>query len=146
MIEATAIVSRVIANQVWVHTDRSSSCGKCSNDASCATQLLGKYIAQREHPVDTELSLERGDRIIVGINENQLLKSSLLVYILPLFGLFIGALLGDRVASFWAVVNVELIIIFSAVTGFIIILMVINKYQDTILARQFHRPVVIRRL
>ena len=146
MIEETAVVSRIFENQVWVRVASGSSCGKCSQNSSCSTQLLEKYGPKREIPVDTGLLLECGDRIIVAIDETQLIKSSLLIYILPLFMLFVGALLGEFIAGFWAANYLDLVISVFAVVSFVATLMVLNKWQFTLLVQQFSRPIVVRKL
>lgn len=147
MIEETAVVSKIIANQVWVQgTGRPSSCGKCVQNSSCSTHLLEKYIAKREIPVDTELSLECGDKIVVAIDEGQLIKGSLLIYILPLLALFLGALLGDYASHVWSAFNSDLIVSISAVVCFFSVLWVLNKWPFSLLVQQFARPIVVRKL
>ncbi len=147
MLEETAVVSRIVENQIWVHAGgRSSSCGKCSQSSSCSTQLLEKFIAKREIPVDTELFLEQGDKIILAIDEAQLIKGSLLIYILPLLALFFGALLGETLASYWSAFNPDLVVSIVTISCFFLVLVILNKCQYTLLVQQFARPVVVRKL
>ena len=147
MIEETAVVSKIVQNQVWVQgTGRASSCGKCAQNSSCSTQLLEKFIAKREIPVDTELFLECGDKIVVAIDEGQLIKGSMLIYILPLLALFFGALLGENVAHFWSAFNPDVIVSISAIVCFISVLWLLHTWQNTLLVQLFARPIVVRKL
>ncbi len=146
MIEETAVVSKIVANQVWVRAGRSSSCGKCSQNTLCSTQLLEKYIAKREIAVETELLLEQGDKIILAIDESQLVIGSLLIYILPLIALFLGALFGESIANFWPAFNPDIVVSITAITGFVLVLLLLNKGQTTLLIQQFAKPVVVRKL
>lgn len=96
MIEEPGRVVAVEASAVWVETRRSSSCASCSARGSCGEGLLERIGVQQRHPVvlaDTDLRLQVGDSVIIGIPEDLLLSSSLQIYLLPLLGLLAGSLL-----------------------------------------------------
>lgn len=146
MIEEEAVVSRVKNYQVWVKTLKSSSCGKCTQSSGCSTSLLEKYIPKREIPVDSELSLAAGDKVMVGIDEGTLIKGSLLLYIVPLFALFAGAGAGDFLARFFPVLSVDMVTAVSGLVFFVFSLLILNGLQRSLLIQHFARPVVIRKL
>lgn len=90
MIEETAIVTRIIDGQVWIKSLRSGACGGCSQQTSCATATLSKWLPKREFCVECDLALTIGDQVRVAIDDSQLLASSVLLYLLPLLITFVG--------------------------------------------------------
>src|SRR5690606_26683622 len=86
---------------VWVETLRRSTCSACSASAGCGQGLMDKLgVGQRRGYVRalTDLQLAVGDGVVIGIREDLLVRSSLLVYLLPLLGLFAGAMLAQWLA------------------------------------------------
>ena len=146
MIEEEALVSRVKNYQVWVHTLKTSSCGKCTQSSACSTSLLEKYIPKRDIAVDTDLSLAAGDKVLVGIDEGILIKSSLLLYIVPLAALFLGAVTGEFLSGFVTSLSSDIVISISGLFFFIFSLLILNSLQRFMLIQHFARPVVIRKL
>ena len=146
MIEEEALVSRVNNYQVWVQTLKTSSCGKCSQSSGCSTYLLEKYIPKRDIALDTDLSLDTGDKVVVGIDEGILIKSSLLLYILPLAALFLGAITGEFLSGFITGLSSDLVIAISGLVFFSFSLLILNSLQRFLLVQHFARPVVIRKL
>lgn len=146
MIEEDAIVSRVNNYQVWIQTLKTSSCGKCTQSSGCSTSLLEKYIPKRDIAVDTDLSLAAGDKVVVGIDEGILIKSSLLLYIVPLAALFLGAITGEFLSGFITVFSSDLVIAISGLVFFSSSLLILNRLQRFLLVQHFARPVVIRKL
>ncbi|MDO8697495.1 MAG: transcriptional regulator [Pseudomonadales bacterium RIFCSPLOWO2_12_59_9] len=101
MIEEPGRVVGLEEGAVWVETLRKSTCSSCSANAGCGQGLLDKLaISSRRGTVRvlTDLQLRVGDNVIIGLREDALLRSSLLVYLLPLLGLFAGALGADYFA------------------------------------------------
>ena len=115
MIEESGRVVALEDGAVWVETRRSSTCSACSANAGCGQGLLDRLgVGQRRARVRalTDLRLAVGDGVTIGIREEQLLRSSLQVYLLPLLGLFAAALLAER----WALG--EPVVILAALGGF----------------------------
>lgn len=146
MIKETVVVSKIIANQTWVQAELRSTCGHCSERLTCSNQLMAKLIAQRELSIESGLSLKQGDKIIIAINESQLIKGSFICYILPLLALFLGVLIGVKLASFWLIFNSDLVTSLAAFSCFGLSLLSINKWQTVMMARLFEKPVVLRKL
>lgn len=94
---------RVIAREpgaVWVETLRQSSCGSCSARHGCGQALLQRAGVGSRHGhirVLSEEPLTIGEQVLIGVPEQALLRSSLLVYLLPLGGLFALALTGQAI-------------------------------------------------
>ncbi|MBX9754455.1 MAG: SoxR reducing system RseC family protein [Pseudomonadaceae bacterium] len=101
MIEEPGRVVSLEVGAVWVETMRKSTCSNCSANAGCGQGLLDKLAISSQRGtvrVLTDLQLRVGDNVIIGLREDALLRSALLVYLLPLFGLFAGALGADYLA------------------------------------------------
>lgn len=94
MIEEQGRVVAVEPGAVWVQTQRQSTCASCSANAGCGQGMMDKLgvRASRDHVrALCDLQLEVGDRVVIGIAEDWLLRSALLVYLMPLMLFFIGA-------------------------------------------------------
>lgn len=97
MIEETGRVVAVDHNEVWIETIRTSSCSGCSARSGCGQGLLSKIKdGSRSHiRLQTELDLQVGDEVILGLPEQAFIRSSLLAYGLPLLALIIAVTLAD---------------------------------------------------
>lgn len=101
MIEEPGQVVGLDQGAVWVETLRKSTCSSCSANAGCGQSLLDKLAISSQRStvrVLTDLQLNVGDKVIIGLREDALMRGSLLVYLLPLLGLFMGALGADYFA------------------------------------------------
>lgn len=95
MILENGIVVRVRGDMAWVETRRQSACGACDVANGCGTSLLSRLLGQKRTRVEAlnSVGAATGDEVVVGIEEQALVKGSLMVYLLPLLALFAGALL-----------------------------------------------------
>ena len=100
MIEQTARVVDLQGDWVWVIPEQTSGCHSCNAKAGCGTSLLSRLFPNRERSrirlSGSHLTRlpEVSDRVVIGIAENFLQRSSLLLYLFPLVGLIAGAGLG----------------------------------------------------
>lgn len=78
-----------------LHCEQSSGCGSCQSRATCGTGLLNQLGAPAEHQLRVPCAqpLQVGQRVELGIAEARLLQSAVMVYFVPLIGLFAGAAL-----------------------------------------------------
>lgn len=95
MIEEIAIVSRIVAGQIWIKSQLSGACGGCRQQTSCGTATLAKLLPKREFAIDCDMTLQVGDKVRVAIDDGHLLLSSLLLYLLPLLILLFGVVLAS---------------------------------------------------
>lgn len=100
MIEESGTVVALDGHAVWVQTIRQSTCGSCSARKGCGQGALARMTDGRANQVRVRntCGASVGDQVVLGIEESQLLRASLLVYALPLLALLVGALLGG---GFW---------------------------------------------
>ncbi|MCT6698985.1 SoxR reducing system RseC family protein [Rheinheimera sp. 4Y26] len=104
MVEEIATVVQTDAQGVWLETRVQSSCQACSANDSCTSGVVAKHLTNRQYrfflPYPPELQhkeLLPGQQVRIGLHEGVLLKSALVVYLLPLL-LFIAAVF----LMFWA--------------------------------------------
>lgn len=76
-----------------LHSEIKTSCSSCSARKGCGSHMLNKLGPKNAHvmKITTAEPLLPGQRIELGIAEQSLLSSALLVYMTPLVGLFILA-------------------------------------------------------
>lgn len=86
MIEESARVLRVENDTVWVEAIRQSACSSCSAQKGCGHSLLAKAGQQRiEVPVIRNgVDVKENDQVLIGVPEQAVLRSSLLIYGAPL--------------------------------------------------------------
>lgn len=94
MLEENAIVVDVERGMVELSTRAHSACGHCGASGSCAGGVLGELLGSRQNRLylPNTLGLRAGERVVIGIPDGLLVRASLMAYLLPLIGLFAGAL------------------------------------------------------
>ncbi len=78
--------------------ERKTACGLCGQTRGCGNSIWGKLFAHQSSAFKAQnrINAKVGDSVIVGINEKALVKSALLLYILPLATMLIGAILASH--------------------------------------------------
>lgn len=101
MLESEGTVLEIEAGVAYVETSRASACGNCGSKHNCGStplmQLLG--IEARPFQVLNPIGAEVGERVIIGLEESALLRSSLVAYVVPVVLLIAGAIAGSMLAS-----------------------------------------------
>lgn len=104
MVEERGRVVAIEPGAIWVETIQRSGCHGCSAKSGCGTGLLGDYLSSASrirvalNSWDCE-QISLNDTAVIGIAENTLASSALLVYLLPLVALVLGALAGESFAG-----------------------------------------------
>lgn len=98
MIEEQARVVEVEGDLAEIVAGQHAACGSCSASAGCGTSLLAQWLAPRRANLRlrNDIGARPGDTVTLGIDEGQLRRSALRLYLLPLTGLILGAVLGER--------------------------------------------------
>lgn len=144
MIEENARVIRVEEDGfAWVETLRQTACGSCSASSGCGTSVISKLFGDKRTRVRVidPLGVKLGEEVIVGIDESALLRSSLMVYILPLLCLVGAALLGQLVLGFG-----ETGVVLSGLGGLLSGLVLLALLTRRLRGNRRYQPVVVRRL
>ena len=86
MVEESASVLSVENDIVWVQAIQQSACGSCQAQKGCGHSLLAK-VGQKEIKIPVArngLDITANDHVIIGVPEQAILKSSLIMYGIPL--------------------------------------------------------------
>src|SRR5690606_4739449 len=117
VIEERGRVLSVEGNCLWIETVRRSACDSCQARNGCGQSVLQRLgLGARQGAIrvvdEAPVSHYRaGDEVVIGIEENAVVRGSVLVYLVPLLGLFAGALLAQSSGA------AEPWIVFAAVSG-----------------------------
>ena len=96
MLEASGTVVAVSGRALQVETQPRSSCAHCAS-AGCSTSVLAKLAGTGRNRIWLENTLDArpGEQVVIGIQDELLLRASVLSYLLPLLGMLVVAALGD---------------------------------------------------
>ena len=105
MIEERAVILSLesepsaVDSTATLEIERKIACGLCGQTRGCGNSSWGKLFAHQSTAFKAQncINAKVGDSVIVGINESALLKSALLLYILPLVTMLIGAILATQI-------------------------------------------------
>lgn len=97
MSEELATVVAIEGDHAWVECERRSACSGCQQQSSCGTGTVAKAFPLKAPRLRVRLTAEVrvGQQVRLGIPQESLLRGAALVYVLPLFCLLAGALLGQ---------------------------------------------------
>jgi len=98
MLEEEGTVVRLEGGNAVIHSERGSSCSSCSSKASCQA-LGGSSEKTMETRAINEVGACAGDTVRFAIDSVVFLKSSFLIYIVPLVFMIAGGILGDSYAK-----------------------------------------------
>lgn len=140
MIEEHASVADSGAGYARVLTRRRASCARCSAAQGCGRAALAQWFGATI-PVEVRdpLGVSPGERVIVGLDEQVLLRASLAVYGVPL-----GAMLMLALAAELFIGN-EVITVVAAVAGFAAGLIQARLWAHRPDQARQLRPVILRR-
>lgn len=140
MVEESARVIKVQDDVVWVQAIQQSACGSCQAQKGCGHSLLAKA-GQKEIDIPVPrngMDVKENDWVIIGVAEQAILKSSLLMYGLPL-GLMISvAMLGSLLGT--AEPQLVLVAFVALIAGFVWV----NKQAKNLNIEQWH-PKLLRK-
>lgn len=142
MVEGTAQVVAVEGNMVWLVPESGSSCGGCASAAACGSKGIGTTASRleaRRFQLVNDAGLRVGERVVVGIRENTLLRASLTAYAVPL-----ATLLSAGALAQWAVGS-DLITMAAMIAGLMLGLGLARLGAGRLLVRGELAPRYIRR-
>ena len=120
MIEEQGKVVAVKEDWAWVQTERKTVCGQCAANKGCGTSVLAKVFGNKTSSIAVikSLPVQVGDEVVIGIEENSLVKGSLLIYALPLVLLIAFGLLGEVVSTQVLLSNTDILTVIFSGFGF----------------------------
>jgi sigma-E factor negative regulatory protein RseC len=119
---------------------RKTACGLCGQTRGCGNAVWGKLFAHKttSFKAQNTIDAKTGQSVIVGIDEKALMKSALILYILPLVTMFIGAILALQVS------NSDLAAMFGAVVGVLLGYFWVKAHTEARAYYQSHQPKILR--
>ncbi|MCF8779764.1 SoxR reducing system RseC family protein [Vibrio sp. IRLE0018] len=129
MMTALATVTQVTQHesgyQIALSCEQQTSCSSCSSQKSCGTGVVSKAFGNKNlhWQLKTSRILKVGQVVEIGIPEQSLLQSAMLVYLLPIVAMLLGALFGHLVLSPWLDMGEGAVVLTSMLFAFIGILL-----------------------
>lgn len=147
MIEENAIIVEIHASNEAGSTDtatievvRQSACSICGKTRGCGNALWGKMFAHKTPSFIAEnaIGAKVGQHVVVGIDEEALMRTALLLYMLPLVMMFFGAILAS-----WLFASDGLVLIGAAV-GMLMGFFWVKAHSAGRKYYQSHQPKILR--
>jgi sigma-E factor negative regulatory protein RseC len=120
--------------------ERKTACGLCGQTRGCGNSIWGKLFAHQStaFKAQNRINAKVGDSVIVGINEKALLKSAMLLYMLPLATMLIGAILVRQFSA------TELGAMLGAAAGLVLGLLWVKGHTASSGYFSLQQPVILR--
>jgi sigma-E factor negative regulatory protein RseC len=147
MIEERAVILSIESQQEYpqisiatLEIERKTACGLCGKTRGCGNAIWGKLFAHKSTAFKAQnlINAHVGQSVIVGINEQALLKSALLLYMFPLVAMLIAAFIAMQVS------NTDLSAIVGAVVGLILGFVWVKGYTTSSQYFLLQQPVILR--
>ncbi len=75
-------------DEILVEAQRTSACSHCNANSACDTPVFGKWLQKKSRiRLPNRFDLDSGERVVIGIDESQLVKYSFIAYIVPLLSM-----------------------------------------------------------
>lgn len=144
MIEENGKVISKQDGQVWVSTLRDTACGSCEAKNACGQSAMAKMLSpEANHVLAIDpIGVDVGDHVVIGIPEDIVLKSSLLMYFMPLLALLFGAVAASYLP--FASVNSDLLAAIGGILGFGFGLSVVKWHGNKNSHNESYQPTVLR--
>ena len=101
-VEGVAQVVAVDGKLAWLVPEQTSSCGSCAASGACGAKGIGTVASRleaRRFQLNNDVNLRVGDRVVVGVRENALIKASITAYAIPLATLLSAGALAQWLAG-----------------------------------------------
>ncbi|MEJ2610081.1 MAG: SoxR reducing system RseC family protein [Candidatus Thiodiazotropha sp.] len=146
MIEEVATVIRLDQEFAIVETQQHAPCGSCSSEGSCSTTILAGLFKRRNYQLKVlnRVDAKPGEQVIIGLQENILLKISFLTYLFPLISMILVAMLAAGIANFFDLSAGELPQVTGGLLGLISGLILIKKHAQKSRHDPDYQAVILR--
>lgn len=101
MIEETGKILSIEDDALWVEATQHSSCQSCEAEKGCGQNLLMKaatsgntMVIRALLPTDNTIEFKVDDQVLIGIPEDVIVSSTMLLYLLPLLTMITGVMVG----------------------------------------------------
>lgn len=146
MLEERATVVSVDDKAIWVEVKRQSTCGQCAANKGCGSAALQKVLGNKRNifRVTGDLIVKVGDEVVIGINENAIVKGSLLVYALPILSIIIFALIGETIGSRTLSLDSDFMSLLGAAFGLVASVLGLRWHSRKSANQPQYQPVLLR--
>jgi sigma-E factor negative regulatory protein RseC len=143
MVEEQAVVVALKDEMAMLEVIRRKPCGLCGQTRGCGISMWGKLFRHRPHifKAANRIDAKVGDFVIVGVEEQALLRSALLVYGVPLVALLAGALVASLA---WGGEHRDTSTVIGAVLGLIVGLLWVKGHTAGHVFDSRYQPVILR--
>ncbi len=146
MIEEQARVIAIEEGYAVVETQRKSTCQSCTVNKGCGTAVLSKVLGRSavQFRAINHINAGVNEQVIIGIDEDWLLKSSFAAYFVPLLLMLVCAGIADMVGvRLWGS-GVEGFTIMAAFAGLVAGFYWLRRYTATLRLRNECQPEILR--
>lgn len=143
LIEGVARVVSVAGAVAWLEPEQGGTCGHCASSAVCGGKGLGTLsnrLEARRFPITGHPELALGDRVVVGVRGDTLVKAAVITYAVPLVLLFVAGGIAQ-----WALGS-DGMTLAASVAGVFLGLGLIRFGADRLLGAGGGAPRLLRRL
>lgn len=146
MIEETGQVIDCDGEHAWVETERQSSCASCAANKGCGTGVISKFYSGRFSRVKAlnTINAVPGDKVILGLAEDALVRGSMAIYGLPLLTLLLLALVGSAVAQELGLQQADGLIALFGLAGLGLGFYFVRLFSQRIARDSRYQPVILR--
>ena len=131
------IVEKVEPGWAWVRTKRTSACSSCGSRHHCLTQGGDQMVVKAQNSAHAKL----GDEVELYLSTKTKLKSTAIVYLLPVLGIFVGAFSADPLSKALGL-NPSIGMVFFTVTGLVSSIFLMRYLANRMAAKQDLVPLV----
>lgn len=153
MIEEQAQVVAMDKTSIWVEAKRESACGRCAANKGCGNSVFQNVFGNKttvlpvQNTQETDsLSINVGDEVVIGVDENALVRNSLLVYAVPIVTIILFAALGETFANQVLSISRDAASIGGALMGLMTSIVLLRMYNRLAARKPGHQPVLLRRI
>jgi sigma-E factor negative regulatory protein RseC len=132
-------VEKVESGWAWVKTKRSSACASCASSHHCLTQGADQMLVKAQNTAQAK----KGDEVELYLSTKTKLKGTAIVYLLPVFGIFVGAFSANPLSEALGL-NPSLGMAVFTVTGLVSAIFLMRYLANRMDSNQALTPLVKR--
>lgn len=141
MLTEIAVVLAYEQGIAQVKCQSQTACGSCVAKSACGTAALSELTGERgEHifQIETIMPLTVGQQVEIGLSEQAMLSSAILLYFVPLCSLLLSVIGGGYLFS--QELQTALFAFFCTALSFLIVRKISQKWQKN----HHYRPILLR--
>jgi sigma-E factor negative regulatory protein RseC len=146
MLEEQGVVVEAFDKFAIVQIKRTNRCGQCAANNNCGTASLASKLWQKYTTVKVvnHKGATVGDKVVIGLEEKALLKSALALYLLPLLGMFAGAIGYNMLAATTPLPGYEILTVLAGLMGLFAGLMWVKQATGKRTEDTCSQPVILK--